>query len=210
MINLYRNLSKGEFIVIGGDCAQGGIDSNIVQCISKDRIDVPIVLSMSGVAAGMTPVLHKLLEWIFDQTGVQPVIALERNMGGASEMERLRKMNLLNKYRLYSSIDIGTTEGETPTDKLGYTTSSVTRPKLVGDLKQAIDSTQLTIYDKLTVDELSTFIVNKNGKPEAAPNTHDDRVMSLAIAWQLYQSQNKVEKKKLSATYNSKPMWVNR
>lgn len=192
MISQYRNLSRGEFIVVGGDCAQGGIDSNIAQVLSKDRIDVPIVLGMKGVAAGMTPVLHKLLEWIFDQTGVQPVVALERNMGGASEMERLRKMNLLNKYRLYTTVEIGTDKGEQPSHRLGFATTSVSRPKMLGDLKEAIDTTQLTLYDKKTVDELGTFIVNKSGKPEAAPNTHDDHVMSLAIAWQLYQTENKI------------------
>ena len=64
---------------------------------------------------------------------------------------------------------------------------------MVGDLKSAIDTESLRIYDKQTIDELSTFIVNKRtGKPEAAPNTHDDMVMSLAIAWQLYQTENKV------------------
>ena len=191
MISQYRELEDGEFLVAGGDCAQGGIDDNIVQFMSKDRQDVPIVLEMSGVAAGMTPVLHKLLEYVYDKTQVQPVIALERNMGGASEMERLRRMNMLNKYKLYHAKNIGTNEGETTTNKLGFSTTSLTRPKMLGDLKEVIDTQLITLYDKKTVEELGTFIVNRNGKPEAAPNTHDDRVMSLAIAYQLYQTENK-------------------
>ena len=64
MIRQYRELEKDEFFVVSGDCAQGGIDSNIVQVMSKDRADVPIVLEQSGVAAGMTPILHTLLEYI--------------------------------------------------------------------------------------------------------------------------------------------------
>ena len=164
MIRQYRDLAQGEFIVLGGDCAQGGIDSNWVQCLSKDRLDVPIVLQMPGVAASMTPVLHKLAEWIFDQTGVQPVVALERNMGGASEMERLRKINLLNKYRLYTMQDYDTDKGESQTHKLGYITNTVTRPRMLGDLKEAIDSRLLKIYDKETIEQLQMFIVNKSGK----------------------------------------------
>ena len=192
MIRQYRTIKKGEFFVVGGDCSQGGIDSNWAQFISKDKIDVPLVLELNGVAADMTPILHQTLEWLFDETGVQPVVALERNMGGASEMERLRKLNRLNKYRLYQYKRMGKTEGEKQTDVLGFTTDSVSRPRMIGDLKVAVDSIGIKLYDEETVNQLSTFIENKNNRPEAAPNTHDDAVMSLAIAWQLYQTEEKV------------------
>jgi hypothetical protein len=192
MIRQYRPIKKGEFFVIGGDCSQGGIDSNWVQFLSKDKIDVPLVLEQRGVASDMTPVLHHTLEWLFDKTGVQPIVALERNMGGASEMERLRKLNRLNKYRLYLFRRVGTSKGEKLSDTLGYITDAISRPTLVGDLKVAVDNIGLKIYDEETINQLSTFIVNKSGKPEAAPNTHDDAVMSLAIAWQLYQTEDKI------------------
>ena len=193
MIRMFRRPTPGEFFVVGGDCSQGGIDSNWAQFLSKDQVDVPLVLEMPGVASSMTPVLHQTLEWLFDQTGVQPVIALERNMGGASEMERLRKMNRQNKYRLYLYKRVGKTDGEQQTEVLGFNTDTISRPRMLGDLKETIDTIGLTIYDQETVDQLSTFIVNKNNKPEAAPNTHDDAVMSLAIAMQLYQTERKVK-----------------
>lgn len=190
MLQLYRQPEQNEFFVVGGDCSQGGADSNVVQFLSKDRIDVPLVLRQKGVAADMTPILHQTLEWLFDKTGVQPVVALERNMGGASEMERLRKLNRSNKYRIYTSRSIGKVSGETVTDKLGWNTDTASRPRMIGDLKSAIDATAISIYDSLTVNEMATFIINKrSGKPEAANNAHDDAVMSLAIAWQLYQTE---------------------
>lgn len=192
MIRMYRKPAKGEFFIVGGDCAQGGIDDNWAQFVSKDRADVPLVLQMPGVAATMTPVLHQTLEWLFDVTGVQPVVALERNMGGASEMERLRKLNRLNKYRLYFYKRMGKSDGEQQTEVLGFTTDSVSRPRMVGDLKEAVDSMGIRIYDEATVSQLNTFIVNKQGKPVAASNTHDDAVMSLAVAYQLYQTEFKI------------------
>jgi len=193
MLRLFRPIKQGEFFVVGGDCSQGGADSNWAQFISKDRVDVPLVLEMPGVAADMTPVLHQTLEWLYDKTGVQPVVALERNMGGASEMERLRKLNRLNKYRLYTYKGFGTNKGEQDTDRLGFVTDVASRPRLVGDLKVAIDSMALKIYDKETVDQLGMFIINKrSGKAEAAANAHDDAVMSLGVAWQLYQTEVKV------------------
>lgn len=193
MLRLYRQPKQGEFFVVGGDCSQGGIDSNWIQFLSKDQIDIPLILEMSGVASDMTPVLHQTLEWLFDKTGVQPIIALERNIGGSSEMERLRVLNRQQKYRLYLYRGFGTSGGEQQTDRLGWVTDAASRPRMVGDLKSAIDSQNLRIYDQATIDQLNTFIVNKRtGKPEAAPNTHDDAVMSLAVAWQLYQTENKI------------------
>lgn len=192
MLRLFRQPERNEFFVVGGDCSQGGIDSNWAQFLSKDKIDIPLVLEQNGVAADMTPILHQTLEWLFDKTGVQPVVALERNMGGTSEMERLRKLNRLQKYRLYLYKRMGETDGEQQTEKLGFNTDSISRPRMLGDLKVAIDSIGLKIYDEETINQLSTFIVNKNNRPEAAPNTHDDAVMSLAIALQLYQTEEKV------------------
>lgn len=192
MLRLFRRPVRGEFFVVFGDCAQGGIDSNFAQFLSKDRVDVPLVLQMQGVAASMTPILHQTLEWLFDVTGVQPVVALERNMGGASEMERLRKLNRLNKYRIYIMKSFGKTTGERQTQLLGWNTDSASRPRMLGDLKEAIDSMQLTVYDEVTVSQLKKFIVTKAGRPEAAANAHDDGVMSLAGVYQLYQTETKI------------------
>lgn len=185
MLRLFREIEKGEFFVVFGDCAQGGSDSNFVQFLSKSRNDIPLVLQIKDVAAAMTPVLHQTAEWLYDKTRVKPVIGLERNNGGASEMERLQKMNVNQYYRLYHMRK----DGE-ETDVLGYNTNAVTRPKLIGDWKVAFDSSQIVIYDEETIKQHRTFITNKRDRPEAAPNTHDDAVISCAGAWQLYQTEN--------------------
>lgn len=192
MLRLYREIDRNEFFVVAVDCAQGGIDSNFGQFISKSRADIPLVFEKNCVAADMTPIIHQALEWIYDKTGVQPVVAFERNMGGASEMSRLQKLNRQGKYRIYQKRIVGDVSGEGVTDHLGFDTNAQTRPQILGDLKQAIDDQLVQIYDKTTIDELGKFIVNKRGRAEAASNCHDDAVMSLAIAWQLYQTENAV------------------
>lgn len=198
MLRLYRKIDKGEFFVVFGDCAQGGIDSNCVQFMSKTYTDIPLKLKMSGVAAGMTPYLHQTLEWLYDQTKIKPVVALERNNGGASEMHNLMMMNKLGKYTIYQMKTIGMQDGQEREEKLGYDTNMATRPKMVGDWKVAYDGKMVRIYDKDTLSEHKTFIVAKNGKPQAAPNTHDDEVISCAGAWQLYQTEQQPNEKKYS------------
>jgi hypothetical protein len=194
MFKLYRPIEQGEFFVVFGDCAQGGADKNYVQFMSRTRADIPLVLAMNGVAAEMTPHLRQALEYIYIKTKIPPTVALERNMGGASAMQDLMNSNYENHYTCYFMRDFSTGQS---TDKLGWdttgnasTTNPGTRPKMLGEWLTAFNSKIITIYDHETIEQHQTFIVNKNGKPEAAPNTHDDAVMSCAGAWQLYQTEN--------------------
>lgn len=191
MFRLYRQPEHGEFFVVFGDCAQGGIDKNYVQFLSTKRMDIPLVLSMKGVAAEMTPHLKQALEWIHDRTEVKPTIALERNNGGQSAMHDLMMTNSDDKYTIYFAKG---EDGQDNPDKPGWdTTGGVngtgTRPVMLGEWLTAYNAKLVTIYDKETLEQHQTFIVNKRGRPEAAPNTHDDAVMACAGAWQLYQTE---------------------
>lgn len=182
----YRPFSKGEYIIIAGDCSQGGDDYNACQFMSKTKLDVPLVYHTHGVAAQMTREIQPIAEKIFEVTGIQPTIAFETANGGVSEMDTLNVINKQGRYDLFTMPTMGKTES--PDSKtLGYVTSGGTRPVLVGDLKDAIDKKVIQIYDKPTINEFYSFIKNKMGKPEAEPGMHDDLVMSLAIAWQMYQ-----------------------
>ena len=59
-------------------------------------------------------------------------------------------------------------------------------------LKEAIDKKLLRVYDKPTINEMFSFIIKQtetSWKAQAESGAHDDLVMSLAGAWQLYQSE---------------------
>ncbi|MBR0431231.1 hypothetical protein IJJ05_03005 [Candidatus Saccharibacteria bacterium] len=203
MFRLYREIERGEFFVVAVDCAQGGIDANFGQFLSKSRVDVPLVFERNCVAAEMTPLIHEALEWLYSRTGVEPVVAFERQMGGVSAMSQLQTLNRNGHYRLYQRRKLGTIDGEVMTDVIGWDTNPQTRPQMLGDLKQAIDNKLIQIYDKTTINELGKFIINKKGRAEAAPNCHDDSVMSLAIAWQMYQTENPPTVERARVRHNS-------
>jgi hypothetical protein len=187
MFRRYRNPEKGEFLVVGVDTAVGGNDFCAAQFLSQEKLDVPIVYHSQISATMMTPLIHQELEKIFDLTAVQPVVAFERNNGGWSEIERLSVLNKSQKYRIYEQLGV---DGK-PNGKLGWDTNTATRPKMLQELQECINNKLIKLYDKPTITELYSFIVNKNGKPEAEKNAHDDLVMSLALAWQLYQTEKK-------------------
>lgn len=196
MFRKYRNYKRGEFYVVFADTAWGGLDYCAAQFLSKTNIDVPTVYHSKQLASEMTPLIHAELETIYDQTNVQPVVAFERNNGGIAEIERLAALNRLGKYRIYQEkTGAGTTNAPELSVKLGWTTSSATRPTMLSMLKEAIDNKLIKIYDKPTINEMFAFIISQTSsswKAQAEQGAHDDLIMALAGAWQLYQTENKI------------------
>jgi len=191
MFKQYRELQSGEFMVIAADTALGGGDRCAAQFISKTRVDVPAVYHSNQSATEMTNALVPILEGIYDITKVKPVIAYERNNGGAFEMERLATLNRLGKFKIYQMKRQGFVDGKEET-LLGWDTNSASRPAMLQQLKEAIDTHVLKLYDKETVQELFSFVTvqtSSSWKAQAEAHAHDDLVMALAIGWQLYQTE---------------------
>lgn len=189
----YRSYQPGEFIVVGVDTSWGGTDYCAAQFMSKTTLDVPTVYHSKALATEMTPQIHLELERIYNETKVKPVVAFERNNGGVAEIERLATLNRDGKYRIYvEKKNVGSTDTTQDTVKLGWTTSSATRPIMLSMLKEAIDAQLIRIYDKPTINEMFSFIISQTStswKAQAEQGAHDDLIMALAIAWQLYQSE---------------------
>lgn len=66
-------------------------------------------------------------------------------------------------------------------DRIGWDTSGVSRPMLLGYLDEAIRQEALAIHDALTQQELLTFVIKANGKTEHQAGCHDDMVIALAL-----------------------------
>jgi hypothetical protein len=67
---------------------------------------------------------------------------------------------------------------------------------MLQELKDSVDTRLLSIYDKPTITELFSFIVSQTSsswKAQAEQGAHDDLVMALSIAWQLYQLVPKLQ-----------------
>lgn len=185
----FRSFQQGEFVVVAADLSMGGADNTAVQFLSARWLDQPQVFHAHVTGSYMTPLLHEELIKISKTTGVKPVVAFERNNGGGFEMERLARLNRYGDYDIYTMKAIDPTGRVVDTGKLGYDTNLATRPKMLQELKDAIEGELLHIYHRQTVNELFSFIISPSGKAEAEVNAHDDLVMALAIAFQLYQSE---------------------
>ncbi len=65
----------------------------------------------------------------------------------------------------------------------GFKTTSLTRPVIIAELVKIVREEVELINDKLTLEEMLTFVRNEKGRPEAQQGAHDDLVMGLAIAY---------------------------
>lgn len=79
---------------------------------------------------------------------------------------------------------------ESDTIRLGWDTTGATRPKMLQDLKDGVESKVYTVYDKPTIQEMFNLVLvqtTSTWKAQAESGSHDDLVMSLAGAIQLAQ-----------------------
>ena len=196
----YRDFKEGEFVLCFADTAAGGGDFCAAHFLSKTNLDIPLVYHSKVIATEMTPLLHQKLEEIYDQTGIKPIVAYERNNGGFFEMDRMATLNRNQKYLIYKTkLNQGTKYNEKDSPKLGWDTNSATRPLMLGMIKEAIDSKLIRIYDRPTINEMFSFIEVQTStmwRAQAEKNAHEDLVMSLAGVWQMYQTE------KPTPTYN--------
>lgn len=194
MFRQYRKIENGEQFVIGADTSAGGGDKCTVQFLSKNKLDVPLVYQSNEMATVMTNEIFPVLEKIYDITGQRSLIAYERNNGGLFEMERLASLNRQNKFEVFKMPQYGKVDNQDPV-KVGWDTNSATRPKMISELKTAIDKRLVALYDRATIEELYSFIIvpsSSSWKAQAERGAHDDLVFALAIAWQLHLIQGLV------------------
>lgn len=189
MYRHYRKIEKGEFILCAVDTSSGGADFTSAQFLSKTKVDVPLVFHSNITTSDYIPLLSRTLEKIFDQTGIKPVVAIERQNGGSFLVDRLAGLNYLGKYEVFRMPTYGVVDAKESV-RLGWDTNTATRPKMIQDLKNAVDRSVIRIYDRPTINELLSFVVVKTSsswKAQAEVKAHDDLVMALAIVWQMYQ-----------------------
>lgn len=194
MFRQYRRIENGEQFVVGADTSAGGGDKCTVQFLSKNKLDVPLVYQSLEMATVMTNEIFPVLEKLYDVTGQRSLVAYERNNGGMFEMERLASLNRSNKFEVFKMPQYGKVDNLDPV-KIGWDTNVATRPKMISDMKMAIDKRLITLYDRATIEELYSFIIvpsSGSWKAQAERGAHDDLVMALCVAWQLHLIQGLV------------------
>lgn len=112
------------------------------------------------------------------------LIGVEINNHGLTTVQRLRDVGYDNIYRRESGVD---ERYEEYTSKLGWRTDVRTKPLMIDGLSEAISSRQIVDYDMIFIRECLTYIRDSRGKTNAQLGQHDDCIVSVAIALQLFE-----------------------
>ncbi len=75
---------------------------------------------------------------------------------------------------------------ELDTDNLGWRTTMLTRPKMIEDFRVAVGEGSMKIHSTILLDEMRSFVYDKEGRPRHLPGQHDDLLFAAMIALQLH------------------------
>ena len=138
-------------------------------------------------------------------------LAVESNSIGISTLQKLDHMSYVNLYKQTKVANVSNEEGE----RLGFRTTSATKPAIIGNLKNLIENESIMIPSAQIIQELKDYIATDTGKTEAAPNCHDDSVIALAICaevmrthWDRLNTQNVSWRQKIGDHQPDDTYWI--
>jgi hypothetical protein len=157
--------------VIGADCSQGieGGDESSLVILSVPRLEEVAMLSAIIRPDIFAEILHHLSA-IYNNALVAPEV---NDKGGYAAVQKM--FVELKTPKLYK-ID---------PERPGWYTSKPIRSVMINDFKELVDDDTITIRSKKIIDQMGTFVKQKDGKISAKGGKKDDLVMAIMIAVQL-------------------------
>jgi len=177
-LRLFKEPEQGHTYVIGGDTATEG-DYSVLTVLDRQTLEQ--VALWWGHCDEFELAQQAFRLGMYYNTAL---IGIERNNMGVAVVKKLDELGYKNQYRMEVLDEMGIKVK----DKLGWETNGKTRPIMISDLNQVATERKIIIRSKDTVGEMRSFVKNTKGRPEAQQGTHDDLVIALAIAYQMYKS----------------------
>lgn len=174
---------KGQGYVIGGDTAEG-LAHGDAQClyVVKRKTEKCVAVYKSKVPPDEFATVAynggKFFNWA--------LLAVESNKDGLWVNDTLDKLGYVNLYYRKSFDDIT----KQVTKFFGWKTTSATRPFSLAALK-AVFLRLTDGFPMAILQEMTTFLRNAKGRPEALAGKHDDVVMAASIAYAVLQELGK-------------------
>jgi len=181
-LKIWQRPKEGHIYAIGADVAEGvGKDASCAQVIDcNNGQHIASFWSNAVDVDNYASELYKL--GLFYN---KAMICLEVNNHGHAVAALLGGASgALHYPKLYRRVEMDEYT-QKRTKKIGFRTTSQTKPRIIENLKSALRDGDLVTSDKFTILELSNFVRDaKTGRMAASSSARDDRVMSLALAWE--------------------------
>jgi len=157
---------EGHRYVIGVDPAGGGVDGDYSCAEVIDRESGMQCAELNGHYP-VREFAAKVMELGKEYNSAE--LAVERNNQGQTVLAHLETWRAENVY-LQNGL-------------AGWPTSAHSRPVMIAGLEEALVAAPRSFRSLRFLNECRTFVRDRDGRPGAAPGTHDDCVMAMAIAW---------------------------
>ena len=169
----------GKRYVIGADVAEGLIhgDYSCAQVLT-----VPDSLQVAEWHGHVDPDRFGDILVSLGKRYNRAFIGVERNNHGLTTLTTLLHAGYANMYVQH---DVEHRSGQKQTKKMGWLTTSKSKPKIIDRLASELRDGTHGICDKNLVDEMKRYQIADNGSYNAQDGYHDDRVMARAIAGEL-------------------------
>ena len=159
--------------IIGADVSLGVGQDYSAAVVMNNRYEVQAVYRNNRI----DPSLWGELLFYLGRYYNNAFLAVESNSMGIATLQKLDSMGYVNLYKQTKLANVSNEEGE----RLGFRTTSATKPAIIGNLKNLIENEDIMIPDPVVIQELKDYIATDTGKTEAAPGCCDDTVIALAI-----------------------------
>lgn len=178
-IRIYADPEDGVPYVIGGDTAGDGSDAFVGQVLDNRTGSQVCTLRHTYDEDVYTRQMYCLGMWYN-----QALIGIETNLSTypVRELQRL-------KYPRQYVRETEDSYTHKPKQSFGFRTTPQTRPIILAELIAAVREDITIVSDRVTLEEMLTFIRNEEYRAEAEEGAHDDTIMALAIAHHIRPQQ---------------------
>ena len=206
-LSIYEYPKWEEPYVIGADVSLGVGQDYSAAVVMNNSYEIVAVYRNNRIDPSMWGELLFYLGRYYNNA----FLAVESNSMGIATLQKLEQMGYLNLYKQTKMANVSNEEGM----RLGFRTTSASKPVIIGNLKNLIDNEDIMIPAPILIRELKDYIATASGKTEAAPGCYDDTVISLAICaevlrthWDKLNTRNVSWREKILDFEPDETMWI--
>ena len=177
-VSIWKQPEQGRLYSIGADVAEGLAHGDYSCATVGDNTSFDIVAMWHG---HIDPDLYGLELIKLGKYYNEAYLGVENNNHGLATLSIIKREEYWNLYFSKSFDRIS----DKQTQKVGWTTTSVTKPFMIDKLQEFIREMYLGVFSDKIVGEAFTYVIEDNGSTNAQPGCHDDTIMALGITLQL-------------------------
>ena len=164
--------------IIGGDCSNN-VGSDYSALVVTDPYTYEVIATIRTNMYS-TMLFAQMIVDLMSKYFCKGILVLERNLNGATIIDRLIEINANLASRIYAPLDKNGKIKE-----LGMSTTEKSRELVYGQvLKIAVDDSSDRIHDKVIIEEIKALERKRNGRIDHPDGGHDDLLISyLFTRW---------------------------